>query len=339
LTSKKPQIRRRYSKKRNKKIKIHMKPIIKKYIQIVLLSLIVFGGTHYVYAQTPAPTEYTVLSPLPGTTKGGANCTGPSCTADLGSFLPGLFNLMIGVGAVAAFIVITIYGLEYMLTDSLATKGSARGMVENALWGLGLIIFAYLILYTLQPVEGNRFLNGNLNITAPKITAPASVSGGSNPNNSVVMADPCDGSDPTACQVEQETVAALKAAHVNINATCTSTSCVTQVGGLSQAAIAGISNVGNSCNCNLVITGGSEPTGHTTNSTHTAGTAVDVVSNGGANSALNQLITSSTNPPAACYTTNTVIGGQTASVLYEPLGSTCGGTVPSGANHWHITFS
>src|SRR4051812_5179194 len=64
-----------------------------------------------VLAQTTANTvdEYTLLSPLPGTTNT-EGCTGSTCKTSLEKYLPGIFNLSIAVGAGAAFVVLTIYG-------------------------------------------------------------------------------------------------------------------------------------------------------------------------------------------------------------------------------------
>lgn len=88
--------------------------------------------------------DYTVLAPLPGITKSGD-------TTDLQTYLPAIFNLSIGIGAVLAFVMITFGGIMYATSDSITGKNDGRKYVEDAIWGLILVIGAYAILFTINP--------------------------------------------------------------------------------------------------------------------------------------------------------------------------------------------
>ncbi len=161
---------------------------MKRYI-LTFLYIITLFGTPVVFAQTPAPTqpvigEYTVLAPLPGTTK--ENCvTGTNCKADINSYLSGFLGLVIGIGAVIAMIMLGFYGFQYALSDSASVKMANKDKLWEIVQGLILIISAYAIIYTINPA----LLTFSLEITAPKITAPAvpatSTSGNQTPPSSI----------------------------------------------------------------------------------------------------------------------------------------------------------
>src|SRR5579872_3075987 len=305
----------------------------KKILVISLLATVMFlNGFVFVKAQN---TDYTVLAPLPGTTEN-PNCTGTNCQATLfgsNGYLQGIFNLMIGVGAVAAFVIITIYGFEYMLTDSLIKKQNSKKWLEDALWGLGLIIFAYAILNTLSP----RFVSCTFTLPTPTISAPQTVAttvgGGACTNCS---AGNIAGVPMTQAQIDQSNAvrAGLAASPNNVltyAGPCTGTTytgCV-DLNGIQTPTWDGLVALEKLCTSQCVdITGGTEP-GHTTDSCHNNGTCVDIQSN----STVNAAITSQ--PLTPCQTYTAPSGG---SYLWEPKGSTCGGTVPSSNDHWHASF-
>lgn len=125
----------------------------------------------FVQAQTTQPVigEYVVLAPLPGTT---VNCTGPNAgkdCSDINSYLSGFLGLVIGIGAVIAMIMLGFYGFQYAMSDSASVKMANSAKLWEIVQGLLLIIASYAIIYTINPA----LLNFSLEITAPKITAPA----------------------------------------------------------------------------------------------------------------------------------------------------------------------
>src|SRR3989344_3094052 len=120
-----------------------------------------------------AEGDYTVLAPLPGTTKGVCNPDAtppdPNCETTLAKYLPGVFKLAIGIAAVFAVLMIVIGGFQYMSTDALQGKEDGKNRIWNAVKGLFLIIGAWLILWTINPA----LLNLNFKIDKISIAPPA----------------------------------------------------------------------------------------------------------------------------------------------------------------------
>lgn len=148
----------------------------------------------FAFAQTPPPAqapitgEYTVLAPLPGTTKN--NCTTADCKADINSYLGGLFGLAIGIGAVIAMILLGFYGFQYAMSDSASVKMANSAKLWEIVQGLLLLISAYAIIYTINP----DLLSFNLEITAPKTFAPtptATTATGTVVGGNAIIYGPC----------------------------------------------------------------------------------------------------------------------------------------------------
>lgn len=72
---------------------------------------------------------------------------------------------------------------------------------------------------------------------------------------------------------------------------------------------------------------------HTTNSAHYQGRAVDLA----ANTQLTNFITGQNQNPASCARFTKTLNGVSSTFLWEPTGATCGGTVPSSGDHWHMS--
>ena len=299
----------------------------KRLIIVSLLGIYAFIGVT-AFAQDDS---YNVLSPLPGTTIGGCDSSSSGsffdgCSTDLEHYLPGLFNLSIGVGAVAAFVVLTIYGLEYMLTDSLLQKGKARAMVENALWGLGLVIFAYAILFTINP----NLLNGKLTLVTPGAVS----GGGNNPTGAtggLNWANPCADSNSDLCKSETLNRSILRAGNVSVpQSYCNGSqqSGCTDVANLTSNALRGTTGLQSTCGC-VVVTGATE---------HQAFNTVDMQANDKLNTFLTGSATIST-PPSQPITKiiNTDNGPLTVTFTYEVKNQQTG-SVTSTGNHWHVSF-
>lgn len=114
-------------------------------------------SAHTALAQIP---DYTVLAPLPGTTECANDKLGADCKTTLERYLPGLFNLLIGIAAVFAVLMIVLGGIQYMSSDALQGKEDGKARIWNAVKGLVLVIGAWLILTTINP----KLLEINLNI-------------------------------------------------------------------------------------------------------------------------------------------------------------------------------
>jgi hypothetical protein len=224
-----------------------MKKIILKIGILTVLAMIILPAVQTLAADN---NDYTVLAPLPGTLKTGVSLNGSY--TDLQTYLPGLFNLLIGLAAVAAVLNIVIGGFQYMSTDAINSKSAGKERIKNAIFALVLIIGAWLILYTINP----NLLNLNLNISA--VTTSSATGAGGTLNG--VLA----GYTLTQAQVDTNTamVDDLKNNYgISVNAgPCTNgeTSGCTNLVGLPQVAYLGVTSLEGVCGCNITITGGTE---------------------------------------------------------------------------------
>lgn len=89
--------------------------------------------------------EYTRLEPnaFPSVTT--------SSGSSLADFLGQIFNFGIAIAVVLALIMIIWGGIMYMTTDSWEGKEDGKTKIKDALWGLGLALVSYLILFTINP--------------------------------------------------------------------------------------------------------------------------------------------------------------------------------------------
>ncbi|MDQ5949128.1 MAG: hypothetical protein QG589_254 [Patescibacteria group bacterium] len=118
--------------------------------------------------------DYTVLAPLPGTTQDcNQNDPNANCKTNLKTYLEGMFKLLIGVSAILAFVMLVYAGFLYTTSEGVGQTTNARSKIEDAIWGLVLVIGAYAILNTINP----KILEFNLSIKRPELRA--SVQGGS----------------------------------------------------------------------------------------------------------------------------------------------------------------
>lgn len=113
-----------------------------------VFSLLLIPHTIHILAAT-APNSYVPLAPLPGTCAGGGDCAGKP--VDLGSYIQGMFKLLIGVAAALAVIMIVIGGITYMSSDAISGKSDGKDMITQAIYGLLLAMASWLILYTVNP--------------------------------------------------------------------------------------------------------------------------------------------------------------------------------------------
>ncbi|MDO8658964.1 MAG: D-alanyl-D-alanine carboxypeptidase family protein [Candidatus Parcubacteria bacterium] len=114
---------------------------------------------------TPTPeintdTTYTPLAPLPGL---GTIETDPGCTTDangvktctnpcvFGKYMNIMINLLIGIAAVLAVLMIVIGGLEYMTSELISSKEHGKDRINNAILGLVIALGSWALLNTLNP--------------------------------------------------------------------------------------------------------------------------------------------------------------------------------------------
>jgi len=99
-----------------------------------------------VFLFTAIPTyalEYIKLEPdaFPGIT----------ASSDLTVFLSQVFNFGIAATVALSLVMIIWGGIIYMTTDSWNGKEDGKAKITNALYGLGLALISWLLLYTINP--------------------------------------------------------------------------------------------------------------------------------------------------------------------------------------------
>ena len=294
-----------------------MRKLIRNIFIVTLITLSFVGGR--TFAQTDTTGDYVTLAPLPNTTE---NCgadvkVGDACTTTLQKYLPAVFNLSIGIAAVMAFVMITFGGITYVVSDSISGKADGRKYIENALYGLVLVIGAYAILYTINPA----ILEFNLNLKKPNvITEPTVTAGG------------VTGTAMTSAELSDDQTVRSQLVGVSVNhSPCTQgeTQGCTNLNGLPSPAISGVNSLAATCSCAVTITGGTEG-GH---ATHGAGAAVvDLSPTSSLNSFLSKTNPQASNPTGQPSPTVVKYGG--ATYTYENQGDNGRANAP----HWHVSF-
>lgn len=131
-----------------------------------IIAIIIFLGLSFVFVgslvnlalaedSSASWDQYVPLAPLPGTTQGDCvtdkNGNVSGCTTDIQTYLPGIFKLAIGIAGVLAVLMIIIGGVEYITTDAIQGKSEGKARIQNALWGLVLVLVSWILLYTINP--------------------------------------------------------------------------------------------------------------------------------------------------------------------------------------------
>lgn len=271
--------------------------------------------------------SYTVLAPLPGVGDDNGKTT-------LEKYVPAVFKLAIGLSAVAAVLMIVIGGFQYISSDALMKKNEGRERIKNAVFGLVLVISAWLILNTINP----NLLNINLNIES---ISTATVDGGKITLGGELSAGTgsiTQGYTLTQAQIDQNAamVADLKKYGIEVNNNgkpCADggiSGCTNLVGMVSNT-YQGIKDLKTACggdNCGTItITGGTEG-GHKSHGPNKPPVDLSV-----SNNTLNQYITDTKNQVVPVqqsslgpiYTVK--VGSRNATFLLE-----------SNPPHWHVVF-
>jgi len=262
-----------------------------------------------------AADDYTLLAPLPGLS------TKLSQDNILGTYIPVVFKILIGLAAVAAVFKIVMGGFQYMTSDAFMGKKEGKETAKNAVIALVLVVAAWLILNEINP----NLLEINLKIE-PATTTPVAVG---ELGKVATGSDLLSGTSLLADGTNRSTL--LPEVTVN-NPPCTTdrTSNCTNLNGLPQLMIASLKSLQRSCaaanngSCVVQITGGTETSLHTTGTKHGPGNAVVDLS---ATQALNKYL-GITNPKNGDKKT---VGG--LNFIYEVYGANEANTGP----HWHVT--
>ena len=85
---------------------------------------------------------YVPLEPIPGL---------PQTGQDFNGFLNGMFKLLFTIGGMVAVVSLVFGGVTYMVSEIVGKIEWAKKQMRAALWGLALLVVAWLILYTINP--------------------------------------------------------------------------------------------------------------------------------------------------------------------------------------------
>lgn len=132
---------------------------------------------------------YTPLEPIPELTSG----TDLTSAGSLPKIINAIFVIFITVGALIAVLMLTVGGVQYMISGGPADKNKGIQRAKAALWGILLIAASYLILHTINP----QLLNFSLN-PCPGGSAGCTVTGNT-ATNSNTTTNPACGSASSGC--------------------------------------------------------------------------------------------------------------------------------------------
>ena len=131
-----------------------MKKFQNKKILVWIISTVILFQATAIFA-----IEYVPLEPDAFKTSG----LTISSSTTLMTYLPMIFKFGIAIAIVLALIMIIWGGIMYMTTDSWEGKGEGMAKIQNSLYGLGMALIAWILLYTINPAlvdfTNNTFLS------------------------------------------------------------------------------------------------------------------------------------------------------------------------------------
>ncbi|KKU50268.1 MAG: hypothetical protein A3F53_01285 [Candidatus Zambryskibacteria bacterium RIFCSPHIGHO2_12_FULL_48_10] len=202
-------------------------------------------------AQDAKPTEYTLLAPIPLDSASGDVTTKTTAV----QYITGLFRLIIGLAGALAVVMLIYAGIKYMSTDAFSGKNEAKEIIENTLWGLGLVIASWLILYTINP----KLVEINFNIEKLPIatsTPPWLGGGGTIPT-------------PSPSLSHQEAYNKLTEGGIKIAG-------APNLAGVKEIVVNEIINLKSSCGCEVVLTSATGGSHNPGTCSHANGYKVDL---------------------------------------------------------------
>lgn len=283
-----------------------------------LLGTIVLTALFLPFVSLLAAEGYTLLAPLPGlpTTLDQDNI--------LGTYLPAIFKLAIGLAAVAAVAMIVIGGFQYMSSDAIMGKTAGRERAKNAIIALVLIIVSWLILNEINP----NLLNVSFDLEPAVVATPKGVLGG---ELSAGTGKALSGYTLTQAEIDKNKamVEDLKKFDIQVNNNgkpCSdgAVSGCTNLVGLPAVTYNGVKDLKSACGtgCGVTITGGTEG-GHASHGPNM--NALDLAFNSTLDKYIidNKIKEPQQTSLGPIYTSK--IGNRNATFLRE-------------SDHWHVVF-
>lgn len=281
-------------------------------------------------------TEYVPLAPLPFEgLSGGA-------TPSLGEYLASIFRMAIVVIVILAVIMIVFHGIAYATTGAINKKDDHREGVKNAILGLVLALGSWLLLNTISPRLASQLSIGipmahldgpdpawdNGNAPVGKVISSKALLGG----QPIVQGMPWPDDSMQRSQLGNAGISVVSSGNSNCTPTAGTPNCTSvYFDGPAAGLISQIISFKGQCNCEIVITGGSEAWLHSSHGPNKK--VVDFRATTSLNEYLNGL-------PGGPASGNGFPSGKSIFVsgvgkfYAEPSGST-GNTT---AKHWHVTL-
>jgi len=123
----------------------------RKFFVFMILTLTVLSLVFPFSVHAQIPDKYTLLEPLPCLNGPGCEVGTQVTTTSFENYAQYAFTLLIAMAAVLSVLFIVWGGFVYMTADAWTGKKSGLEHVQNALFGLLLILVSYLILKTVHP--------------------------------------------------------------------------------------------------------------------------------------------------------------------------------------------
>ncbi|MDE1919245.1 MAG: hypothetical protein KGH56_00945 [Patescibacteria group bacterium] len=116
---------------------------------------------------SPAQSGFVPLAPIPGLTSI-TDQNSAANSANLAVFFNNLYKFLIGIAAVLAVIEIIWGGLEISTQDSISKQKDGKKRIQDAIFGLVLVLSPVLVFSIINP----SILNLSLNLPALNLATP-----------------------------------------------------------------------------------------------------------------------------------------------------------------------
>lgn len=160
----------------------------------LLLGIVAMSTPLLVGAQAaPGGSDFVALAPITGLTDAGSAVLN---SGSLAIFFNNLYKFCIGLAAALAVIMIIWGGLEISTQDSISKQGAGKEKIQNAIYGLILVLSPVLVFSIINPAILNLSLNLRPLDTAsvqPNTTLPLDATNGNIPFVDRTVAAPISG--------------------------------------------------------------------------------------------------------------------------------------------------
>ena len=155
---------------------------MKAYTKILFLTVIFFN---LVLLSCPSNVLASLAVEIPCLS--GTNC--PSAATPAG-YVARIYQFGLMIAGLAAFGALVFGAIKYILSaGSIVSQQDAKDQMTSAIWGLLLLLGAYLILYTINPDLVNLRNPSTAPVTVPPASSGSAATSGGTPNNPLTPTD------------------------------------------------------------------------------------------------------------------------------------------------------